>query len=119
MKSILFIALLSLAQWVMAENMDQQSLQMCEKVKSCALAELDGQELPEEMRTMVMASMDGMCQAMDSSFKEDKINEYADLYKQAELCMESLMSLSCDSFMNGETETAACTDLEKETAKYE
>lgn len=119
MKSILIIVLLSVSQWTVADNLAQQTMQLCEKIKSCALAELDGQELPADMKAMVISSMDGICAAMSTEFNNDNIKEYEELGKQAQACMSSLSSMSCASLMDGENDTPACKELEKRAEAYE
>ena len=119
MKLILVALVFSLSQSVWAGTIEQQSLQLCEKIKSCAVAELEGEDMPADMKEMVMSSMNGMCVAMASEFNNDSIKEYADLRKQAEACMTSLAALSCSQLMNGATETPACVKLEKSAATYQ
>ncbi|MDQ7072294.1 MAG: hypothetical protein Q9N32_00330 [Gammaproteobacteria bacterium] len=117
MKAILLILLFSISQWAIAETIEQQSLQLCEKIKSCAAAEIEGEDMTAEMKAMIMSSMDGMCMAMASEFNNDRIKDYAELRKQATACMTSLLTLSCSQLMNGETNTPACIALEKSAAQ--
>lgn len=119
MKYIIAMLLLSAIQIASAETIEQQSLQLCEKIKSCALTELEGQDMSADMKSMVLSSMDGMCQAMATEFSNDSIKEYDDLRKQASACMASLSSLSCPQLMDGATDTPECVALEKSAAKYE
>ena len=112
-----FIFFLGIAPAVMATDLETQSLKLCEKVKSCAIAELEGQELSAEMKSMVMSSMDGMCDMMTSQFSNAE--GYEELQQQALACMESLSSLSCSALMAGESRTPACIELEKRAAAYE
>ena len=117
MRSTLVILFLGIVPAVMAADFDSQSLQLCEKIKSCALAELDGQEMSAEMKSMVMSSMDGMCNMMATQY--NGAEQYTELHQQAVACMDSLSSLSCTALMNGGSETAACLELEKRVAEYE
>ncbi|MBL1319525.1 MAG: hypothetical protein COA63_000500 [Methylophaga sp.] len=119
MKYILAILLLNAIQTASADTIDQQSLQLCEKIKSCALAELEGHDMSADMKSMVLSSMDGMCQAMATEFSNDSIKEYDDLRKQATACMTSLSALSCPQLMDGATDTPECVALEKSAAEYE
>lgn len=118
MKYIVAIVFLSVLQMASADTIDQQSLQLCEKVKSCALAELEGQDMSADMKSMVLSSMDGMCQAMATEFSNDSIKKQDDLRKQASACMVSLSSLSCAQLMDGATDTAECAALEKSAAAH-
>jgi hypothetical protein len=120
MKYIIAILLfLNVLQIASADTIEQQSLQLCEKIKSCALAELEGQDMSADMKSMVLSSMDGMCQAMATEFSNENVKEYEDLRKQATACMVSLSSLSCPQLMDGATDTPECVALEKSAAKYE
>jgi hypothetical protein len=118
MKPILVILLFSTSQ-VIADTIDQQSLQLCEKIKSCAATEIEGEDMTAEMKAMVMSSMDGMCMAMASEFSNDRVKKYAELRKQGAACLTSLSTLSCSQLMNGDTNTPACIALEKSTAQDE
>lgn len=118
MKSILlFIGMLGFISMTTAADFEQQSLQLCEKVKSCALAELDGQDLSTEMKAMVTSSMDGMCEMMAVQFSDAGVS--SELHSQASACMDSLKSLSCAELMEGESETPACVELEKRVTESE
>jgi hypothetical protein len=120
MKSMLVILFLGIVPAAMAADFQSQSLQLCEKIKSCALSELEGQEMSAEMKSMVMSSMDGMCDMMTAQYSEySGAEQYAELYQQAAACMESLSSLSCSELMEGESRTPACIELEKRAADYE
>ncbi|RKZ87786.1 MAG: hypothetical protein DRQ39_03650 [Gammaproteobacteria bacterium] len=117
MRVILTILFLGIVQAVMAADFESQSLQLCEKVKSCALAELEGQELSPDMKLMIMSSMNGMCDMMTEQYSGAE--QYAELHQQAASCMESLSSLSCSELMEGKSRTPACIELEKRAAEYE
>lgn len=119
MKLLISVILLTISPWLVAENSDQQSLQLCEKVKSCAVAELEGHEMSADMKTMVMSSMDGMCAAMATEFNNDNIKQFEDLRQQAKACMTSLASLSCSQLMDGVTDTPACIALEKSATAHQ
>ncbi|MFW5427316.1 MAG: hypothetical protein ACKE8R_08705 [Methylophagaceae bacterium] len=119
MKHIIALLFLSAIQIASADTIDQQSLQLCEKIKSCALTELEGQEMSADMKSMVLSSMDGMCAAMATEFSNESIKEYEDLRQQASACMASLSSLSCPQLMDGATDTPECVALEKSAAEYE
>jgi len=117
MRSTLVILFLGIVPAVMAADFESQSLQLCEKIKSCALAELEGQELSADMKSMVMSSMDGMCDMMAAQYSSAEKN--TELHQQAVACMDSLSSLSCEALMEGDSRTPACIELEKRAAEYE
>jgi hypothetical protein len=119
MKYIIAILLLCVSQIASAGSIEEQSQQLCEKIKSCALTELEGQDMSADMKSMVLSSMDGMCQAMATEFSNESIKEYEDLRQQASVCMTSLSSLSCPQLMDGATDTPECVALEKSAAAHE
>ena len=118
MKLIIALLFLSLSQIALADDIEKQSLQLCEKIKSCALAELEGQDMPPEVKSMMLSSMDGMCAAMATEFSNESIKGDEDLRREAKACMTSLSSMSCSELMNGEADTPACKMLEKSAEKY-
>lgn len=117
MRMALVILFLSIAPAVMAADFESQSLQLCEKIKSCSLAELEGQEMSAEMKSMVMSSLDGMCDIMAAQYSGAE--QYTELQQKVAACMDSLSSLSCAALMNGDSETPTCIELEKRIAEYE
>lgn len=119
MKYIIAILYLCAFQIAFADTVEQQSLQLCDKIKSCALTELEGEDMPADMKSMVMSSMDGMCVAMATEFNSDSFDAHAELRQQAQACMASLSSLSCPQLMDGATDTPECVKLEKSAAEYE
>ena len=119
MKYIIALLYLCAFQISYAGTIEQQSLQLCDKIKSCALAELEGEDMPADMKSMVISSMDGMCAAMATEFNNDSFDDHAALRQQAQACMASLSSLSCPQLMDGATGTPECVALEKSAAEYE
>ena len=120
MKFILLIVSLSIISLTsLAADLKQESAQFCTKIKSCALAELEGQDIPADLREMATSAMEGMCHSISDEFDNEQIQEYEELSQKAASCMNSMSSLSCDVLMNGEMETPACTDFEKSMSKYE
>jgi len=120
MKPLLFMMLLAFLPTTMAiADIEQQSLQFCEKMKLCALQGLDGQELSADMKTMVTSSMDAICDEMVKEFNDEEFKGDEELHQQASACLDSLSSLSCTALMNDEVDTPACQTLEKTTAKYQ
>ena len=117
MKLILFIFCLVMMSVTSAADFEQQSLKLCNKIKSCALADLDTEDLSAEMKTMIMASMDGMCTMMIAQYSgADKDIE---LHQEIAACMDSLSPLSCEDLMEGDSDTPACLELERLAATYE
>lgn len=92
--------------------------QMCTKVKTCSIAEIEKENLPPEMRAMMEQTFNGMCQSMAQPYASTINN--ADLQAQASACIQSFLTLSCDQLMNsdGNFESAECKEFEKASEAY-
>lgn len=112
MKRFLLIVLFCIGSTANADDMSKASKRICDKVKSCGLAELERQQLPPEMAAMMKGMFEGMCQAMVTPYiikAEDK-----GLEKKSLACLDSIEDMSCGELMEGDAEhTPACKDLQK------
>lgn len=100
-----------------ADNYTDASLALCEKVKSCAIAQMGEQDVTPEMQKMIQPMLDNMCANMSASMPE-VAKEHA-LYKPAMACMNSLEALSCEQMQEGTgSETPACKEYEALAEKY-
>lgn len=100
-----------------AAELEAETRQFCEKIKTCALAQIQGEEIPPEMEEMLVPMIDSMCKEMISSVDEMRGDKA--LEADAAACMNSMSALSCDAIMSGEAETKACMALEKKAEQYE
>jgi hypothetical protein len=90
-----------------SDSMTDAALGLCEKVKSCAMAQIDEQDLTPEIRQMMQPMLDGMCANMQSSVGE--FSPGHPLYVPAEACMRSMETLSCDMIQDpAQVETPEC-----------
>lgn len=90
-----------------ADSLESAANDLCEKVKSCSLAELNQQDLTPEMKAMLEPMLQNMCAAMREGIREVPVEH--DLYDPAVACMRSMAGLSCTEFNNGSTvETPEC-----------
>jgi hypothetical protein len=111
-KSAVIVTLLTLpALPTLAEEFSDVALQLCEKVKSCAIAQMNQEEMTPEMRQMVQPMLDNMCVSVQSGVEE--VPKDHALYPQGLACMRSLAQLSCEQIMEMEDSTTA------ECRKYE
>lgn len=105
---VLFIGLLS-SVVVKADSLESAANDLCEKVKSCSLAEMSQQELTPEMKAMLEPMLENMCAAMRQGIQEVPVEH--ELYDSAVACMRSMASLSCNDFKDeSKVETSACLD---------
>ncbi len=100
-----------------AAGLEAETKQFCEKIKTCAMAQIQGEEIPPEMEEMLVPMIDNLCKEMISSV--DIAGGNKDLEADAAACMNSMSALSCDAIMSGEAETKACVALEKKVEQAE
>ena len=114
-------ALLALQQPASADELEDVSLQLCEKVQSCALAQMQEQDLTPEVREMMQPMLEGMCADMQGKV-EDVPRDHR-MYKPALECMRSMASLSCEAMQHeNRARTPECEEydrLAREAARLE
>ena len=102
---------------VMADDFAQAADALCQKQRSCLMGQMSGQEMPPQMRQMMLQMVDGMCQSMQQNYATAGAQGHP-LYDQATACMRSLSSLSCQAMENGQVETQECQEYERQAANY-
>lgn len=90
---------------------------LCEKTKSCAVAEMK-KSLPPNMQEMAIGMVSQACASIEQSYAYLENGKHADLVDSATACMKSMSSLSCEELLD-DPETQACKDYEKEAEKYD
>jgi hypothetical protein len=102
----------------LADDYTDASLALCEKVKSCAIAQMGEQEITPEVRQMMQPMLDNMCTSMLANLPE-VAKDHA-TFKPAMACMSSLEALSCEEMQgqNGSA-TPACKEYEELAEKYD
>jgi hypothetical protein len=104
--------LLALHLPVAADELQDVSLQLCEKVKSCALAQMQEQDLTPEVREMMQPMLEGMCTDMQG--KVEDVPRDHPLYKPALECMRSMANLSCAVMQDADrVRTPECENYER------
>lgn len=114
LKRSAFVFILSLVATLPAHSDDlaTAAMQLCEKVKSCALAQVAEEDLTPEIRQMMQPMLDNMCADMRSSMGEVPAGH--PLYQPALACMRSMENLTCEMMQDSERmETAECKAYEK------
>ena len=110
-KALLLLFTLTLPGITTATSLNEATDTLCRKIKSCASAQLEQQDLPPAMLQMMKAMFEETCASMISPYADQATN--AGLEKKAIACIESINSLSCTSLMqNSGGETAECKALE-------
>ena len=115
---VLLVLGASLSLSAQADNMADATLRLCEKIKSCALAQIAQEDFTPEMRQMMEPMLNGMCVRVQSQVTDVPTGH--PLYGPALACMQSMDSMTCESLRDGQTiKTPECEAYEKEAQKYE
>ncbi len=107
----------ALAEEPHAELLDAATA-LCEKIKTCSMAQVPEADLTPEMRQMMEPMLDNMCASMRSNIQE--VPEGHELHDPAVACMRSMAELSCEQMQSEEqAQTAACRKYEELVKSYE
>ena len=110
-KILFLLSTLTLPGIATATSLNDATDTLCRKIKSCATAQLEQQDLPPAMLQMMKAMFDETCASMISPYADKATS--AGLEKKAIACIESINTLSCTSLMQDSGgETAECKTLE-------
>jgi len=105
------IAGIAVAFSAYADEYADTALALCEKVKSCAVAEMGQQKLTPEMRQMMKPLLDSMCDQVLLQIPE--VANGHELYAPALACMKSMEAVDCSDMQQTEYETPACQEFDK------
>ncbi len=94
-----------------ADEIAQAALDLCEKVKACAMAEIAEEDLTDETRQMMQPMLDNMCANMQKNVQAVPTGH--GLYQPAVACMRSMQALSCEEMQSSQANTPACQEYEK------
>lgn len=89
---------------------------ICEKIKTCVLESLGEQEMPAQMKDLIVTQLDTQCGQIHTN-NDDQIKE-AGLTDQANACADELIAMPCPQLMtpNVAENSKACVAL-KEAAE--
>ena len=83
---------------------------LCGKIKTCGTAEVASQDLPPEMKAMMMSVFDNMCESWVQPYAV-AVGQ-AGLEDKAESCIKSIVSESCQDLMQNQGgETSECLEF--------
>jgi hypothetical protein len=105
-----FLAMPGLGQ---AATFEDAYAGFCEKMKSCAMAEINKvQGMNEQMKAQATMMIEGMCVNVRKDFTS--INQHPTLEPAAVGCLQSMADLSCEelSAHQGSNTTPQCTALQ-------
>lgn len=93
-------------------NASEHTEKMCAKVKECALSQAAGNQIPEQMKTIIIQMIDSQCVTMASRY-DDRF-EQAGLQELSNACVDSIVAQNCDELLatRGTPNTKACKEFE-------
>ncbi len=101
-----------------SDDFADSALQLCEKVKGCAIAEMNQADLTPEVRQMMEPMLATMCSSMQANIQQ--VPSGHKLYKPALACMKSMNEMSCKDMQSQESyQTGACKTYEELARNYE
>ncbi len=117
MRSLAFIQALVIWLVLLPTNgpvlASEHTEKMCEKIRECALGEIAANQVPEQMKDLVLHMINSQCDTMaaryDAQFAE------AGLRVKAEACVDSIVVQECGELLatKGRPNTEACVDFEQ------
>lgn len=112
------VFMLGMASTAYAEELASLSSSLCEKVKACALQEMEAEGLDAGMRARIQPMLDNMCVGMADY--ADAVSSDEGLRKPAVACLKSLNKLTCEHIKSGEgVDTEACEEFRKRAQALE
>jgi hypothetical protein len=101
-----------LCVYAAADELGDAARGLCDAVKSCALEQVEREDLTPEIRQMMEPMLENMCITIEANVQQ--IHADHSLYKPAVACMRSLESLTCAQMQSlDRSTTPACQEYEK------
>lgn len=102
----------------LADELADATQAACDKTKACIMQSMGNEEeLPPEIRAMIVAQLDSACIGIQQSY--GAASENHPLAASAAACMRSIAALDCDELNNGDTETPECQAYQDKADSYE
>ena len=100
-----------------ADDISSAAKDLCEKVRSCAMAQVAEEDMTPELRQMMEPMLDSMCANMQSKVQD--VSAGHPLYQSSIACMRSMEALSCEEMQDeARMQTPECTAYEEQARKY-
>ena len=118
LKQAVFVGalILSGSMSVVADEMSEAAQDLCEKVKSCSLAQVAEEDITPEVRQMMQPMWDSMCANMKNKMGEAPSGH--PMYSSALACMHSMQKLTCEEIVGSrQTRTPECEAHEQLVAE--
>lgn len=113
MKHIALIITLALPLLSTSSIASEHTEKMCEKIRECALGEIAANQVPDQMKDLVIHMINSQCDTMAERY--DAEFAQAGLRDKAEACVDSIVVQECDALLatKGRPNTQACVDFEQ------
>ncbi|SON57192.1 hypothetical protein HDIA_3651 [Hartmannibacter diazotrophicus] len=94
------------------------TLQLCDKMKGCAVQQLDQAEgMTEAMKAQIMQGLEMMCVGINQNFST--VARFHALYDPAVACMKSMTALTCEELEgDGADATEECQEYQRLADQY-
>jgi len=112
MKKLLLISLTLLLSQTVQADLVKEGAALCSKIKSCAVSEIDQQQISPDEKEAILNLFDTQC--VESVKKYEKDVGAAGLEGKAHACLDSLQAQTCETLTQGTgpITTPSCTDFE-------
>ena len=120
LSSLIFILLLAFGASGLANaDLKDRSDEICKKVKSCAILELEKQGLPQSTIQQMAPLFENMCAPAVERYGLE-IADKPGLEKKAEACIDTIVNASCEELTQsrGEYNTPACDEFKNASEAY-
>jgi len=106
------ILALMLSGYSSADDLTDAAERLCDKIKTCALVAVAGQDLSDELRQQMDPVLENNCAELRSRMQAVSANEK--LYQPAVGCLRSMASLGCNLLHNAsEVKTPECAEYDR------
>ena len=112
MKNLLLVSLFLFGAQTANAELVSEGRVLCQKIKSCAIVEIDKQQISPDERAAILDLFDNQCVASVQKYEKDV--GAAGLEGKAHACLKSLQAQTCDDLIagTGPITTPSCTDFE-------
>ena len=105
------IGCLQLSCLVQADELSESMNAACENLRSCALEQLNVEDIDEKTKEMMRPMFDNLCKQIEAQYGQ--MAKAHGLYEPVAACFNSMAQLSCDALMdNQKNRTEECQALE-------
>jgi len=113
MKALITVIIALLVVSPVNADLTKSTDELCVKIKTCSLQEIENQGVPEEMQAAMVGLFDGMCATWMKPYA-DTIGQ-AGLENKAKGCIDSVVAESCESLLaqQGKFISPECKEFEE------